>query len=194
LGAVETRTAGILETLRRMSHDLHPGMLQQMGLAAAIRAHCDEFGRRHRLRILVDAEGDVEPPHRITALALFRIMQEALHNAAQHGRARQAQVSVARVDGRLTLTVSDDGCGFDVAGTRGRGGLGLVSIEERARLAKGRVRISSEQGSGTTIEADVPFDLEAGVYSVSIIAQNLEAEFSVQHEALTSAAGAGHPS
>jgi signal transduction histidine kinase len=165
--AVERRAAGVAETLRRLSHDLHPSVLQHVGLPAAMRAHCDELGRRHQLTITVSADDDCHPPHRVTALSLFRIVQEALHNAVEHGRARRAAVSLSRTADRLTLTVTDDGSGFDVAASRARGGLGLVSVEERARLARGCVRIRSEPGRGTTIEVDVPFDLEAGPSSPS---------------------------
>jgi hypothetical protein len=122
-----------------------------------MHAHCDEVGRRQRLSIVVSADDDCHPPNRVTALTLFRIMQEALHNAAEHGQARQAVVTLKRTDGRLRLTVGDDGAGFDVAASRG--GLGLVSMEERARLAGGCVQVHSEVGRGTTIRVDVPFDL-----------------------------------
>jgi signal transduction histidine kinase len=165
LVAVERRAASVAGTLRLLSRDLHPGVLQHVGLTAAIRAHCTEYSRRHQVEISLSAEGDCKPPHRTTALSLFRIVQEALRNAAEHGRAREVAISLSRSDGRLTLTVSDDGAGFDVVAARARGGLGLVSIEERARMAKGSVSIRSEPGRGTRIEATVPFDLEAIVHA-----------------------------
>jgi len=99
-------------------------------------------------------EGDLEQIHPDVALSLFRIAQEALRNAAVHGDARRLAVDVARApaDGRITLTVADDGCGFDLEGVRGHGwGLGLLTMEERARLICGTLSINTSPGAGTTI-------------------------------------------
>jgi signal transduction histidine kinase len=87
---------------------------------------------------------------------LFRIAQEALQNTARHARARHATLSLARTTRELSLTVTDDGEGFDVTANRRNDGLGLVSIEERARLVQGQVTVRSERGNGTTITVRVP--------------------------------------
>jgi NarL family two-component system sensor histidine kinase LiaS len=89
-------------------------------------------------------------------VCLFRIAQEALRNASRHGRARRASVSLTRQNTHLTLTVADDGDGFDLARVRTNGGLGLVSIEERARLLEGEAAVRSAPRQGTTIEVRVP--------------------------------------
>jgi two-component system sensor histidine kinase UhpB len=154
--SLQSRTASVAETLRRLSHGLHPSVLNHIGLVAALQAQCAEVERQHRVRVKFFGDGDVEPASGLVALSLFRIAQEALRNSAIHGRARHASVSLSRTDSELTLAVGDDGEGFDPVAARERGGLGLVSIEERARLMKGAMTIRSEPGRGTTIEVRVP--------------------------------------
>lgn len=154
--AVQRRTAEVAETLRLLSHGLHPSVLQHIGLVAAVQAHCAEVERQHGVQVKFFADGDVEPASRLVALSLFRITQEALRNTARHGRARHATVSLARHNRELTLTLTDDGAGFDVAAARRHDGIGLVSMEERARQVQGQVAIRSAPGNGTTISVRVP--------------------------------------
>ncbi len=156
LRAVEHRAAGVAETLRLLSHGLHPSVLQHIGLVAALQAHCAEVERQQQVRVRFLVEGHVEPANRLVSLSLFRIAQEALRNAARHAHARHVTVSLARDDRQLTMTVSDDGDGFDVGAARQREGLGLVSIEERARLVQGQVTVRSRPDRGTTVAVRVP--------------------------------------
>jgi len=156
LSMLRTRLGSIAESLRLLSHDLHPSVLQHIGLVPAVESHCVEVERQHDVRVRLKATGDVEPIPASVALSLFRITQEALSNAVKHGRARHVVVTLSRTDVGLTLMVEDDGEGFDVARARREGGLGLVSIEERARLVKGRVVIRSAPTLGTSIEVHVP--------------------------------------
>jgi signal transduction histidine kinase len=156
--SIERRTAAVAETLRRLSHGLHPAVLEHVGLVAALQSHCAEIERQNHLDVRLFAEGRVEPIEPGIALSLFRIAQEALRNAARHAHARRVTVSIVRRRQRLTMTVADDGRGFDLAAARKLGGLGLVSIDERVRLARGRVAIRSSRGTGTTIEICVPVD------------------------------------
>jgi two-component system, NarL family, sensor histidine kinase UhpB len=154
LMSVQNRVAAVAESLRLLSHDLHPSVLQHIGLVAALEAHCAEVERHYDVQVRFSTEGDVEPAAPPVALSLFRITQEALRNAARHGHARHASVVLTRSDHALALSVTDDGEGFDTA--RRNGGLGLVSIEERARLVKGRVTIRSRPKRGTTIAVSIP--------------------------------------
>jgi two-component system sensor histidine kinase UhpB len=154
--AVERRAAGVAESLRLLSHGLHPSVLQHIGLVAALQAHCAEVERQHGVQVKFFSEGEVEPASRLVALSLFRIAQEALRNTARHGRAQHATVSLARTSRELSLTVTDDGQGFDVAAARRNDGIGLVSMEERSRLVQGQVSIRSQRGNGTTITVRVP--------------------------------------
>jgi signal transduction histidine kinase len=156
LCALESTVIGVVEGIRRLSHDLHPATLRLIGLPAALRAHCIEVEQRHDLQVCFSTWGNLEgiPPD--VALCLFRIAQEALRNAAVHGEARQLTVALARVSGGIQLTVRDNGRGFDFDAMRQQGGLGLISLEERARLVGGTVRILSSPNHGTTIRVRVP--------------------------------------
>ena len=159
VAALLRRAVNLGESIRRLSHDLHPGVLQQVGLIAALETHCEEFQAQHEVEVTLDASGDLGPIAPETSLCLFRSAQEALRNAAQHGGARRIRLTLSRADGELSLTIADDGCGFDASGMkRGGGGLGLLSIEERARLLCGGVRIESTKGSGTTVRVVVPHE------------------------------------
>jgi signal transduction histidine kinase len=90
------------------------------------------------------------------ALCLFRVGQESLHNIAKHAYATRVDVSLKRAGRDICLSVKDAGAGFDLEKARRDGGLGLVSMEERIRLAGGKFTINSQPGKGTIIEAQAP--------------------------------------
>ncbi|MFL6235128.1 MAG: tetratricopeptide repeat protein [Thermoanaerobaculia bacterium] len=156
LDALGGSLAGLAEDLHRLSHDLHPAVLERLGLAEALRDHCAEVEWRSGLKVrlnLRESEGPFAPE---VALGLYRIVQEALANAVRHAGARTAHVTLKVAFGAVRLTVADDGAGFDPGVARRAGGLGLASVEERARLLGGRSRIASTPGAGTEIEVSVP--------------------------------------
>jgi two-component system sensor histidine kinase UhpB len=159
--SAQRRLARVAEGLRLLSHDLHPNLLKHAGLAAALEAHCTEVERQYHIQVRFHAEGQVEPANPVVMLSLFRIAQEALRNAAKHGHAQQIDLTLSEQGDSLTLSVTDDGLGFDPGGVRNNGGLGLVSIEERARLVKGQVTIHSGPQQGTTIAVRVPLETGA---------------------------------
>jgi signal transduction histidine kinase len=156
LVGMQQRATRLAENLRLMSHDLHPAVLHQVGLVAALESHRREIARLYGAAMDLEIVGEVEPLTETVRLGLFRIVQEAVRNAATHGRAGSAEVTLKRTDGDLELTVRDRGTGFDVDAARKGGGLGLVSMEERARLIKGRITIDSSPGRGTAIAVRVP--------------------------------------
>ena len=153
----ETRAA--CDTLRRLSHDLHPATLGLLGLATALEAHCTEVGQRHSVQVRFRADGDFGDIRPDVAVCLFRIAQESLRNAVVHGDAKRLDVSLARSGEHIELTVTDDGRGFDVeAVRRTSGGLGLVSMEERAHAVGAEVQIVSGVRQGTTVRVRGPVD------------------------------------
>jgi two-component system sensor histidine kinase UhpB len=158
LRALQNRAATVSESLRVLSHGLHPSVLDHIGLVAALQAHCVEVERHSQVHVKFLATAEVDRPTPLVALSLFRIAQEALKNATRHSHARQVTVSIAPGETGLTLTISDDGQGFDPLKARERGGLGLVSIEERVRLIGGHVTIDSQPGRGASLEVVVPLD------------------------------------
>ena len=157
LSAIQRRTLDLVEGVRRLSHDLHPSTLRHVGLAAALEAHCIEVEQRYDVQVSFERETDLRDLPGDAALALFRIVQEGLRNAATHGSARRVTLSIAGQDGAIDLTVADDGKGFDreEVGRRGAG-LGLVSMAERARLVNGEFFVVSAPGRGTTIRVRIP--------------------------------------
>jgi signal transduction histidine kinase len=165
LRSIERRAATVAETLRLISHGLHPTVLQHIGLVAALQADCVEVERQYQLAVTLNIEDNVEPVPQLVALSLFRIAQEALRNAARHARAAHATVSLSRDPKGLTLTITDDGDGFDVDQVRQNGGLGLVSIEERARLVRGAATIHSRPGVGTTVVVRIPPEVPVSLRS-----------------------------
>ena len=135
LAALQQRTIALAEHVRHLSHELHPGVLQHVGLVGALKSHCAEFARQHGMDVTFDATGDLMTVEPEIALCLFRTAQEALTNIAKHAGARQTRVVLSRESGVLALSISDDGQGFDpLVMALGSGGLGLLSIEERARI------------------------------------------------------------
>jgi signal transduction histidine kinase len=157
---VDRDTKSALDSIRRLSHELHPAMLLSQGLDSAVRGHCAQVEERSAVEVkLLPGEplGDVHPD---AAVCLFRILQESLRNGIVHGEARRLTVALSRDEDQLALEVTDDGCGFDVGATlANRTGLGLMMIEERASLLGGRAQIVSTAGVGTTVRAVVPADL-----------------------------------
>jgi signal transduction histidine kinase len=108
----------------------------------------------------MDVRGRFEDLTMSQRIAVLRVVQEALNNAREHGRARHVRVTVRATGARLTLQIVDDGCGFNVRETAGaaarRGRLGIVGMHERVRLLGGVLSIASTPGSGTTISASIP--------------------------------------
>lgn len=162
--SLQQRSIGLADNIRRLSHDLHPNVLQQVGLGEALKAHCGEIDRRGGVAVVFSGEGDVSVASPGAALCLYRVVQEGLRNVLLHAGASRAEVRLT-VDGEAAdLTIQDDGRGFDVM-TDGRGsrGLGLVSITERVRLAGGSVTIESELTRGTRVHVSIPINAAAAV-------------------------------
>lgn len=156
LADIQNHIVGLSNDLRRVSHELHPAALEQLGLEAALRAHCASFAAHEQL--IVDFDSQAFPtrlPYSVSTCA-FRVAQAALRNVVRHSGARRASVRLLVVDGGIELRVVDDGCGFDVSEARKARGLGLVSMQERVRSLGGRLEVSSNPGAGTGVVAHLP--------------------------------------
>lgn len=157
---LEQKTQGMFNGIRRLSHDLHPASLRLLGLGPALRTHCGEVAKQYDVEVSFTTEGELGPLHQDVAVCLFRIAQESLRNGVVHGGARRFRVSLARSNDHVELTVSDDGHGFDLEVARRDGsGLGLVSMEERARVVGGEVQVTTGFTKGTTIHVRCPAEL-----------------------------------
>jgi len=149
----------LTETLRQIAHQLHPAVIEQAGLVPALHQLASEVSRTSRLPVTTQLPADGPRLPRDLALALYRITQEALHNAVRHAQARAASVELRVEAGHLVLVITDDGHGFDP--TVAADGVGLISIRERARLVHGHAAVRSRPGGGTTVTVGVPLDADA---------------------------------
>jgi signal transduction histidine kinase len=156
---IAKRASEICEDIQAISHQLHSSKLQYLGIAAAAKIFCEEFSQHEKLEIDFDS-ADIPPtvPENIS-LCLFRVLQEALHNAAKHSGVSHLEVSLRGAPREIQLTVRDRGAGFDPEeGIKGRG-LGLISIRERVGLVGGSFSIHSKPQSGTEIIVRVPLSM-----------------------------------
>ncbi len=146
--------------VQSLSHQLHSSKLEYLGIVAAIRGFCTELSKQHELKIEF-SERNVPPDlPKDVSLCLFRIAQEALHNAVKYSGVKQFIVELSGVEGAVQLVVSDAGAGFDVEAAKKNRGLGLLSMQERIHLVHGTFSVESGPGQGTRIMAVVPFIAE----------------------------------
>lgn len=148
--------SGLTNEVRRLSHQLHPAVLEHLGLVKALESYIASFADEEQIVVKLSAELRDERIPFQTSIGLYRVAVEALRNVARHSGARSAAVSLKRNSEELELCVSDSGRGFDVERFRQGGGLGLISIEERLRLLQGSCEIYSTPGRGTMLVAKVP--------------------------------------
>ncbi|HEX4633445.1 MAG TPA: sensor histidine kinase, partial [Gemmatimonadales bacterium] len=139
---------------RRISSDLRPGVLDDLGLVAALQWQAREFTKRTGIAVRIDAPDDVPVPDE-RATAAFRICQEALTNVSRHSGATRVQVEVTAQDQALSVVIQDNGRGFDV-GPAKAGSFGLLGMQERAEAWGGAVRVESNVGGGTTVTLSLP--------------------------------------
>ena len=145
-----------LRQVRRLSLNLRPSMLDDLGLPAALRWYLDQQAQRSGLRVQFVNQGQEERLDATLETTCFRIAQEAVTNIIRHAQARTAWVELREEAGFLHLTVRDDGIGFDVDRTRrlaGGASMGLMGMEERVSLMGGRMELKSAPRQGTEVHA-----------------------------------------
>jgi signal transduction histidine kinase len=141
----------------RLSHQLHSSELEYLGLTVAITKLCREFSEEFPIKVMCVCSGIPRSLANDIALTFLRIVQESLRNVAKHSGARAVQVEVTGTVGELSLSVRDDGSGFNVEESKRAAGLGLISMRERIYLLGGVFIIDSTVGFGTNVQAVVPF-------------------------------------
>jgi len=152
--------SGIMQTVRRIATQLRPSLLDALGLEAAMRWHLQEFQEGTGIQTELEFEKPEKEPDSQLSIALFRIVQEALTNAARHAEATRVKVELAKVQEPVPfvrLIVTDNGKGFDIRRAHGKS-LGLVGMKERALHLGGDLSIQSEPGQGTKIVVCVPLE------------------------------------
>jgi two-component system CheB/CheR fusion protein len=152
------RAIKVSEEARHIAYQLHPSVLDDLGLVVSLKALCDEFSKTEKMRVDFTAGKLPDLLPQQIASGLYRIAQESLRNVAKHAKAKRLSVVLAVRDRGLVLSLEDDGIGFAPQAVKGKGGLGLVSIGERARIVGGTLSIESTPGEGTRISVRVPFE------------------------------------
>jgi PAS domain S-box-containing protein len=161
IGELHNQTSAIATDIQTLSHELHSTNLEYLGIEAAMRGFCKEFGKQHKAEIDFKSHDLPSPLSPDISLCLFRVLQEALQNSAKHSGARHIEVRLWGTSDEFHLMVKDSGIGFDNEAAKRRGGLGLISMEERLKLVKGTFSVESEPEGGTTIRARVPLSLDS---------------------------------
>ena len=163
---LQQQTLTLARNVRQLSHDLHPTVLQHLGLEKALTSYCGELERSHGVVMRCGAEGDLASIGPEAGLCVYRIAQEALRNVIAHAGASRVEVRLFRRADNAEITIADDGRGFDVNDPERRKGLGLVSITERAKIAGGTISIETGLNQGTRVHATIPVSgrgVDAGV-------------------------------
>ena len=158
IGEVQKLASEIATDIQSLSHELHSSRLQYLGLVAAITGFCREFGEQQKVEIDVKIRDLPVPLPPDISLCFFRVLQEALNNAAKHSGVQHFEVELWETPDEIHLAVSDAGAGFDPDAVKASPGLGLISMEERLKLLNGTLSIESQLQRGTTILARVPFN------------------------------------
>ncbi len=153
-------TTEISDDVQALSHELDASKLEYLGALGGMRSWCKEFGERQGIQVdFKSLEARASVPREI-GLCLFRVLQEALHNAAKYSGVRRIEVQLREDSGEIHLLVTDLGRGFDLEAARQGRGLGLTSMQERVRLVNGILEIRSTPMGGTTVHVRVPLTSE----------------------------------
>ncbi len=153
LASIRTLAEKTANEVRDLALLLRPSMLDDFGLVPALNWHGREMGKRTGLKIVVSAEEALDQLPEEHTTCIYRMVQEAVNNAARHAHARTVEVVVKREAERVVFSVQDDGAGFDTRVVRG---LGLLGMEERVRRLGGQLRLDSQLGRGTRVSAELP--------------------------------------
>jgi two-component system sensor histidine kinase UhpB len=161
-GELETSTVHAIEGVRRLALELRPPALDDLGLEAALNELCHRFRSQNDCTIDLHVSGLRNRLATDVELVLYRIAQEALTNIGKHAKAKSVYLDLVRKNGSITLTIRDDGVGFEegrFTASDGVGlGLGLFGMEERAELIGGTLRIRSAPQNGTVVRCDIPYE------------------------------------
>jgi two-component system, NarL family, sensor kinase len=148
----------VSEDVHSLSRQLHPTILDDLGLVEAVKSECMVFSRRTGIAVSFEPNNMPGAIPKDIALCLYRVIQEGLKNIEKHAKITQAQISLQGLSGSIRLLIQDVGAGFDPHTIKNKAGLGLSSIRERVGFINGTMSVKSEQGKGTEIEVFVPLE------------------------------------
>jgi PAS domain S-box-containing protein len=155
-GRIAAQLREMCSDVHKLSHQLHPAKVDQLGLVTAAKSLCDDLAKQSGLHIEFSARNVPADVATDISLCMYRVIQESLRNVVRHSHATAARVELNGETHGLRLTITDQGQGFDTNEAKHTGGLGLVSMRERIRLLQGTIAVSSSPGQGTQVEATVP--------------------------------------
>ncbi len=155
LEKIKTQVENTVNVIRNMSLLLRPSMLDDLGLVAALEWQVREVTKRTGMFVDLAEENVSDSLPEEHRTCIYRIVQEALNNCSKHAHARRVQILVLQQSDRLTLSIQDDGRGFDAARVRG---LGLLGMSERVAHLNGTLQIESQEGRGTALRIELPLD------------------------------------
>ncbi len=149
------RVTQLARDVHSMSQRLHPAILDDLGLKAALTEQCWAFSEQTGIPVQFESAGESTRPAADVSLCFYRVAQEGLHNIAKHAGATSVHMTLSSSEEECTLRIEDNGQGFDPSEAKGKNALGLISMRERARLVNGNFTIRSEYGKGTMLEVSV---------------------------------------
>jgi signal transduction histidine kinase len=158
LARMQTLLDATVAATRRISADLRPLVLDDLGLAAAVEWLLETFEERNGIECELVAASENLDFGEPLASCIFRILQESLTNVARHSGASSVQIALVRENGEIALTVKDDGRGFSPDSPRKPDSYGLMGLRERAHLVGGKVRIDTAPGQGVRIDVRIPLE------------------------------------
>ena len=150
----------VAEEVHDLSRQLHPSILDDLGLVKAVQAECDAFTKKTGIGLSFTPHDFPDSVPQQLALCLYRVIQEGLQNIAKHSRAKAASITLQGLSEGIRLSIEDKGIGFDPQEVRKKAGIGLSSMRERVRLLNGAISFKLEPGQGTAIEVFIPSDQE----------------------------------
>lgn len=156
LKVLQTRVVKASDETRHIAYELHSSVLDDLGLVASLQDLTDEFSKTTKIGVKFKHSALPASIPREIASCIYRVAHESVQNVIKHAKAKYVSLSLRARKGSVILAISDNGDGFSLQAVKGRGGLGLIGIEERVRLVGGKLLIETQPGDGTKIAIEIP--------------------------------------
>jgi len=158
---------GMMESLRRICTNLRPALLDELGLSAALKWLVEDFSHHSGIPCSITLNGECCTDNAECAMTIFRIVQESLNNTIKHAAASRADISFCRINGTVSVEISDNGCGITSSKNSVGGSFGIIGMRERAHAIGATLKISSKKGKGTCVKLVIPCKSREGANAVS---------------------------
>ena len=158
ISGIKEQLIKISEDVHRISRQLHPTIIEDLGLVRAIESECAALGKRENIEIFFTSEDEPDRFPDNVPLCLYRVIQEGLHNCISHSGTNRCEIVLKGTGDAIVLALKDEGSGFDPVEVRNKPGMGLSSMRERVQLVGGQFKVDTEPGRGTTIHVSIPLE------------------------------------